>query len=83
MKRSISLICVAMAAITIGWGCWAVYFQSEFMNAAKAEKKWGTLALNVNQFKAGDLSKRAPIAVPRTDNVRLNGTTCPGKRHWR
>ncbi|PWU22248.1 MAG: hypothetical protein C5B49_01165 [Bdellovibrio sp.] len=39
------------------------YFAAEFMPMSVAEKKWGTLALDARQFKAGDLSKRAPMAV--------------------
>lgn len=39
------------------------YFGAEFMKATDAEKKWGILPLKPEQFKAGDLSKRAPMAV--------------------
>jgi len=63
MKKSILLIGVPILALAIGWACWAAYFQSEFMSVAKAEKKWNTITLNASQFKAGDLSKRAPMAV--------------------
>lgn len=44
--------------------CWAEpYFQSEFMKIPEAEKKWGIMPLNTEQFKSGDLLKRAPMAV--------------------
>ncbi|NJL25503.1 MAG: hypothetical protein HC902_10245 [Calothrix sp. SM1_5_4] len=33
------------------------------MSISDADKKWGVLTLNTEQFKAGDLSKRAPMAV--------------------
>lgn len=63
MKKSILLLSAPITALAIAWACWATYFQSEFMSASKAEKKWGTITLNADQFKAGDLSKRGPMAV--------------------
>jgi hypothetical protein len=39
------------------------YFAAEFMAPTAAEKRWGTPTLDAKQFKAGDLSKRAPMAV--------------------
>ena len=39
------------------------YFGANFMKLKDAERKWGSLTLNGEQFKASDLSKRAPMAV--------------------
>lgn len=39
------------------------YFAADYMNCSDAEKKWGVRTLNMEQFRAGDLSKRAPMAV--------------------
>ncbi len=43
--------------------CASSYFSANFMNTSDAEKKWGVLTLNAEQFKAGDMSKRASMAV--------------------
>jgi hypothetical protein len=64
MKRSIKSLGLLAVIGGIGLACWAdSYLQSEFMSVPVAEKKWGVLALNTAQFKSGDLSKRAPMAV--------------------
>lgn len=39
------------------------YFAAHFLAPSEAEKKWGDLTLNTEQFKKADLSKRAPMAV--------------------
>ncbi len=39
------------------------YFGTKFINIIDAEKKWGSITLNTKEFKAGNLSKRAPMAV--------------------
>lgn len=39
------------------------FFDAEYLSPKDAEKKWGTLTLNHDQFKSGDLAKRAPMAV--------------------
>jgi len=47
-----------------GLGCWAEsYFATEYMKTPAAEKKWGSITLDTQKFKTGDLSKRAPMAV--------------------
>lgn len=43
--------------------CAGEYWGAEFMSSSIAEKKWGLITLNSDQFKSGDLSKRAPMAV--------------------
>lgn len=48
---------------SLGILCQATYFKSKFMSVSEAEKKWGVQTLNIKQFKSGDLSKRAPMAV--------------------
>lgn len=62
MKKCIPLIIALGTASLIGFTVFA-YYAADFMNASDAEKKWGTLTLNAEQFKSGDLSKRAPMAV--------------------
>ncbi|MEQ1877595.1 MAG: hypothetical protein ABL958_13200 [Bdellovibrionia bacterium] len=63
MNKLIRYLLIPIATSAFGWACWATYYQSDFMNASKAEKKWGVTTLDVDQFKAADLSKRAPMAV--------------------
>ncbi|HMN69209.1 MAG TPA: hypothetical protein PKC28_11770 [Bdellovibrionales bacterium] len=64
MKRLKPSFAVLSTILLVGFAVYASsYFAAEFMNASEAEKKWGTLPLNIEQFKAGDLSKRAPMAV--------------------
>ncbi len=64
MKKYI-LISVLLGVISvIGFtGVADSYFAADFMKVSDAEKKWGTLTLGPEQFKAGDLTKRAPMAV--------------------
>lgn len=62
MKKCIPLIIALGATSLIGFTVFA-YYAADFMNVSDAEKKWGTLTLNLEQFKSGDLSKRAPMAV--------------------
>ncbi len=60
-RLSVPMLC---AASLLGLTVYASsYFASDFMSTKDAETKWGTLTLNAEQFKAGDLSKRAPMAV--------------------
>lgn len=39
------------------------FFKADFMEVDKAKAKWGELTLNSDQFKAGEILKRAPMAV--------------------
>lgn len=64
MKKYMSLFASLTAVLFIGFVSYgSSYFAADFLNSSDAEKKWGTLALNAEQFKIGDLSKRAPMAV--------------------
>lgn len=64
MKKYIFVIALLGIISGIGIACLAdSYFGATFMKIPDAEKKWGVLTLNTEQFKAGDLSKRAPMAV--------------------
>ena len=58
------LFALLSTILLIGFAVYASsYFAADFMNNSDAEKKWGTLTLNAEQFKVGDLSKRAPMVV--------------------
>lgn len=59
IQWSFGLLMILVAAVS--WGL--PYFQSEFMTVPEAEKKWGQQKFDPAQFKSGDLSKRAPMAV--------------------
>jgi hypothetical protein len=64
MKKLMSLLATISIVIFFGFVAYASsYFAADFMNISDAEKKWGVLTFNSEQFKAGDLSKRAPMAV--------------------
>ena len=64
MRKHMSAFASLSTLLLIGFVAYgSSYFASDFMNNSDAEKKWGTLALNAQQFKTGDLSKRAPMAV--------------------
>jgi hypothetical protein len=64
MRKIMPLFSLLNATFLIGFTAHALsYFAADFINASDAEKKWGILTLNTEQFKAGDLSKRAPMAV--------------------
>ncbi|MFZ4404885.1 MAG: hypothetical protein ACOYOK_12350 [Pseudobdellovibrionaceae bacterium] len=49
--------------MSVGFGCWATYFQSDYMSAEKAEKKWGVKQFNKDEFKNTIPDNRAPFAV--------------------
>ena len=62
-RKTIILFAVALASV-ISIVCVAEnYFQSEFMKAPVAEKKWGVMTFNKGLFKNADLSKRASMSV--------------------
>lgn len=64
MKKLKPSFAILSTVLLFGFAVYASsYFASDFMNTSDAEKKWGVLTLNAEQFKAGDLSKRAPMAV--------------------
>jgi hypothetical protein len=64
MKKLKPSFAILSVILLIGFAVYASsYFAADFMNTSDAEKKWGALTLNAEQFKAGDLSKRAPMAV--------------------
>jgi hypothetical protein len=64
MKKLMSLLATISIVIFFGFVAYASsYFATDFMNISDAEKKWGVLTFNSEQFKAGDLLKRAPMAV--------------------
>jgi hypothetical protein len=50
-------------------GIAAAFYQSTYMTASQAEKKWGVTSLNKDIFRSGDLNKRAAMAV---DIVKKN-----------
>lgn len=55
---------IATGILVIGLAVGAAeYFGATFVSLSTAEKKWGIQTLNIDQFKSGDLSKRAPMAV--------------------
>ena len=64
MRKLMPLFAILSTILLIGFAVYASsYFAADFMNISDAEKKWGTLTLNAQQFKTGDLLKRAPMAV--------------------
>jgi hypothetical protein len=64
MKKIILITALMGVTSAIGFAGFAnSYFGAHFIAPSEAEKKWGDLALNAEQFKKGDLSKRAPMAV--------------------
>ncbi len=64
MKKLKPSFVIPILILLVGVGAYASsYFAADFMSIADAVKKWGELALNTEQFRAGDLSKRAPMAV--------------------
>lgn len=64
MKKLKSSFAILGTALLIGFTVYASsYFAADFMDTSNAENKWGVLNLNAEQFKSGDLSKRAPMAV--------------------
>jgi hypothetical protein len=64
MKRLTLLFGTLSTILFVGYaGHSSSYLAADFMNISDAEKKWGALTLNTEQFKAGGLSKRAPMAV--------------------
>jgi len=64
MKKFMPLFSVLSTIFLVGFLTYASsYLAADFMSASDAEKKWGLLPLKTEQFKAGDLSKRAPMAV--------------------
>ncbi len=59
MKKCVPSFLTLTAIFLVGAAVYASsYFAADFMSASAAEKKWGVLKLNAEQFKAGDLSKR-------------------------
>lgn len=64
MKNFIHRFLSFISIFVIGHSSYATSFiGAEYMSPEDAERKWGTLTLNQEQFKAGDLAKRAPMAV--------------------
>ena len=64
MKSPIKAFTVLVAVMAIGILAGATeYFGAEFIKPSDAKKKWGVKTFNATDFKAGDLSKRAPMAV--------------------
>ncbi len=50
-------------ALAIMYFCWAQYYAADFINASKAEKKWGVKKLDKILFRTIDSSQRASMAV--------------------
>jgi hypothetical protein len=65
MKRNglIKTVFIGIISIIGIAGICDSFFGAEFMKVSVAEKKWGKLALNIEKFRTGDLSKRTPMAV--------------------
>ncbi len=63
MKKTI-LITALIITSAVGFaGLANSYLAARFMTISDGEKKWEALTLNAEQFKKGDLFKRAPMAV--------------------
>lgn len=63
MKILKKCITAFIALIAATYFCWAEYYAADFMDFAKAEKKWGVKTLDQNSFRTGNPIKRAPMAV--------------------
>ena len=64
MKKRLTAVIIILVNMATGmFVCATEYFGSEFMTLSIAEKKWGVKTLSAEQFKSGELSKRAPMAV--------------------